>query len=71
MQISIPEDEEDSVSFFELAKEAGVVNGACVAKPPHLGGTIRVGPRQVINVSILGRPPRLLAPTTLIPDDTE
>lgn len=72
VQISIPEDEEDSVSFFEIATEAGVVNGRCVARPPHFGGTIRVGPKEVINVSILGRPrrPTYLTPLDVTSDDT-
>ncbi|KAL9004749.1 MAG: hypothetical protein Q9188_002433 [Gyalolechia gomerana] len=37
VHVSIEEDEEDTVSFFEIAQEAGVVNGACVVRPPHLG----------------------------------
>lgn len=48
------DDDEDSVSFYKIGVEAGVVNGACVARPPHLGGTIPVGPNQVINVTLYG-----------------
>ncbi|KAL8964855.1 MAG: hypothetical protein Q9197_006776 [Variospora fuerteventurae] len=51
------DDDEDSVPFFKIAVEAGVVNAACVAHPPHLGGTLPVGPKQVMNVSIYGLEP--------------
>lgn len=73
VHVSIEEDKEDTVPFFEIAQEAGVVNGACVVRPPHLGGTIRVGPKQVMNVSILGVPRRYLPAINLnaVPDDTQ
>lgn len=48
------DEEEDTVSFYKIAIEAGVVNGACVAPAPHLGGTTRVGPKGVMNISIFG-----------------
>ncbi len=48
------DEEQDTVSFYRIAVEAGVVNGACVAPPPHLGGTTRVGSKGVMNVSIFG-----------------
>ncbi|KAL8936482.1 MAG: hypothetical protein Q9211_004165 [Gyalolechia sp. 1 TL-2023] len=72
LHVSIPEDGEDRVSFFEIAQEAGVINAACVARPPHLGGTTRVGPKQIMNVSILGVPRRSFPPPRphAIPDDT-
>ncbi|KAL8752334.1 MAG: hypothetical protein Q9199_005822 [Rusavskia elegans] len=47
-------DDEDYVSFHEIAVEAGVINAACVARPPHLGGTSPVGPKRVMNVTIFG-----------------
>ncbi|KAL8791090.1 MAG: hypothetical protein Q9213_000297 [Squamulea squamosa] len=48
------EDDEDYISFHEIAVEAGVIAAACVIKAPHLGGTSPVGPKQVMNVSIFG-----------------
>ncbi|KAL9576356.1 MAG: hypothetical protein Q9212_007171, partial [Teloschistes hypoglaucus] len=46
--------DEDVASFMEIAIEAGTLAASCVAKPPHLGGTITVGPRKVMNITILG-----------------
>lgn len=51
------DDDEDLLSFYEIGIEAGVLNGFCVARPPHLGGTYLVGPKQVMNVSLYGRAP--------------
>lgn len=48
------DDDEDFLSFHEIAVEAGVINAACVARPPHLGGTSPVGPKRVMNVTIFG-----------------
>ncbi|KAL8852959.1 MAG: hypothetical protein Q9221_002209 [Calogaya cf. arnoldii] len=48
------DDDEDYVSFHHIAIEAGVINAACVARPPHLGGTSPVGPKRVMNVTIMG-----------------
>ena len=45
-------------SFMEIAITAGTLAAQCVARPPHLGGTDVVGPRGVMNVTILGRSPR-------------
>ncbi|KAL8644281.1 MAG: hypothetical protein Q9226_007844 [Calogaya cf. arnoldii] len=52
------DDDEDYVSFHDIAVEAGVINAACVARPPHLGGTSPVGPKRVMNVTIMGVRPR-------------
>ncbi|KAI4249229.1 MAG: hypothetical protein L6R40_000687 [Gallowayella cf. fulva] len=48
------DEDEEYVSFHEIAVEAGVIAGACVARPPHLGGTGRVGKNQLMNVTIVG-----------------
>ncbi|KAI4168819.1 MAG: hypothetical protein LQ348_007429 [Seirophora lacunosa] len=48
------DDDEDSVPFFKIAVEAGIINAACVVHPPHLGGTLPVGPLQVMNISLYG-----------------
>lgn len=68
------DEDEDSVSFYEIALEAGVVNGACVARPPHLGGASRVGPKRVINISLFGIARRDLSPrpinSSTLPYDT-
>ncbi|KAL8995365.1 MAG: hypothetical protein Q9169_004873 [Polycauliona sp. 2 TL-2023] len=48
------DDDEDYISFFEIGVEAGVINAACVARAPHLGGTMPVGPKKVMNVTIFG-----------------
>lgn len=52
------DDEEDSETFYAIAVEAGILNGACVAQPPHFGGTNRVGPKQIMNISLFGLSPR-------------
>lgn len=52
------DDDEDSVSFMDIAIEAGTLAAACVAQPPHLGGTSFVGPKQVMNITILGLAPK-------------
>lgn len=68
------DEDEDLVSFYDIAVEAGVLNGACVAPPPHLGGTIAVGARGILNVSLFGRARRegLQEPVNLttLPHDT-
>ena len=48
------DDDEDYATFYDIAIEAGVINAACVANPPHLGGTNRVGPKKIMNISIFG-----------------
>ncbi|KAL8799585.1 MAG: hypothetical protein Q9200_007505, partial [Gallowayella weberi] len=48
------DDDEDDISFYEIAVEAGVIAGACVLQEPHLGGTTPVGPKKVMNVTIVG-----------------
>ncbi|KAL8658830.1 MAG: hypothetical protein Q9226_000763 [Calogaya cf. arnoldii] len=50
------DDAEDTLTFLDLATAAGMVNILCVARPPHFGGSVVVGPRQVMNVSVFGRP---------------
>ena len=55
LTIDMHSDEDiDTMSFFDIAIEAGVVNARCVARPPHFGGTHIVGPRKVMNVTLLG-----------------
>ncbi|KAL8861538.1 MAG: hypothetical protein Q9178_002062 [Gyalolechia marmorata] len=48
------DDDEDYITFHDIAVEAGILAAACVARPPHLGGTIAVGPKRVMNVTIFG-----------------
>ncbi|KAI4129758.1 MAG: hypothetical protein LQ338_002068 [Usnochroma carphineum] len=48
------EDDIDTMSFYDIAVQAGVLNVGCVAKPPHFGGTCPVGPKKVMNVTLLG-----------------
>lgn len=50
------DDAEDTLTFLDLATAAGTVNVVCVARPPHFGGTLAVGARQVMNVSVFGQP---------------
>lgn len=50
------DDAEDTLTFLDLATAAGTVNALCVARPPHFGGTLAVGARQVMNVSVFGSP---------------
>ena len=54
------DDDEDSMSFHDIAVETGVILIRCVAHPPHLGGTQPVGPKKVMNVTVFGyrEPPR-------------
>ena len=48
------DDDTDTFTFRDVASEAASVLLACVAKPPHLGGTQYVGPKAVINVTVFG-----------------
>ncbi|KAL8702812.1 MAG: hypothetical protein Q9201_004028 [Fulgogasparrea decipioides] len=48
------DEDEDTASFMEIAIETGTLSAACVAKPPHLGGTAVLGPKKVMNITILG-----------------
>ncbi|KAI4120735.1 MAG: hypothetical protein LQ338_006801 [Usnochroma carphineum] len=48
------DDEEDTMSFADIAVETGAVNAGCVARPPHFGGTFPVGPKKVMNVTLIG-----------------
>lgn len=48
------DDDEDELSFKDIAVEAGAIMVRCVARPPHLGGTQFVGPKRVMNVTIVG-----------------
>lgn len=48
--------DEDTTTFRQIAVEAGTIMLACIAQPPHFGGTQYVGPRNVMNVSIFGIP---------------
>lgn len=49
-------DDGDTFRLYDIAVQASLVNLGCVAPAPHFGGTVKVGPRQVLNVSILGYP---------------
>ena len=48
------EDDEETLSFKDIAVEAGAIMVRCVANPPHLGGTQFVGRRRVMNVTVIG-----------------
>ena len=48
------ENDVDSMSFLDIATEAGVIMVKCVMYPPHLGGTQPVGPKRVLNVTVFG-----------------
>lgn len=48
------DEDEDILSFLELGTAAGMVNIVCVAKPPHYGGTVSVGRKRVMNVTLYG-----------------
>ena len=48
------DEDEDILSFLDLATAAGMVNIVCVAKPPHYGGTVSVGPNRVMQVTLYG-----------------
>ncbi len=50
-----PEDE-DTFRLMDIAVQATLLNIGCVAPEPHYGGTVQVGPRAVMNVTILGWP---------------
>lgn len=48
------DNDEDTLSFREIAVEAGKLMLHCVAQPPHLGGLMLVGPKKVMDVTIFG-----------------
>ncbi len=64
------DDDEDTFSFLGLATKAGLLNVICVARPPHYGGTVVVGERQVMNISIRGWPYMQTSILDLGTDDT-
>lgn len=62
--ISIDVEEESDVevaNFNEIAVQGTLVNSLCVARPPHLGGTMALGVGGRLNVTLLGGLPRSLA----------
>jgi len=48
--------DEDTTTFKQIAVQAGTIMLACIAQPPHFGGTQYVGPRAVMNVTVFGIP---------------
>ena len=48
------DNDEETLSFKDLAVDAGTVMVRCVMNPPHLGGTILVGRRKSMNVTVFG-----------------
>lgn len=48
------DDDEETMSFAEIAVQTGVVNAGCVARPPHFGGSFPIGPKKVMNVTLIG-----------------
>lgn len=48
------DDDEDTLSFREIVVEAYTIALACVISPPHLGGSGTVGPKRVMNVTVIG-----------------
>ena len=48
------DDDVDTLSFRDIGFKAYMIALACVITPPHLGGTLQVGPKGVMNVSIWG-----------------
>ena len=48
------DNDEETLSFKDLAVDAGMVMVRCVMNPPHLGGTILVGRRKSMNVTVFG-----------------
>ena len=55
LQVDLDSDADDDTTTFEqIAIETGVVLLACVASPPHVGGTRYVGPKSVMNVTVFG-----------------
>lgn len=46
--------DEEILSFKDLAVDAGAVMVRCVMSPPHLGGTVIVGRRRSMNVTVFG-----------------
>lgn len=50
------EGDEDTLRLHDVAVEAILISVGCVARPPHYGGTVQIGPQAVTNVSIMGWP---------------
>ena len=48
------DNDEETLSFKDLAIDAGTVMVRCVMIPPHLGGTTIVGQRKSMNVTVFG-----------------
>ena len=50
---------EEILSFKDLAVDAGTVMVRCVMNPPHLGGTLIVGRKKSMNVTVFGYQKRI------------
>ena len=60
------DDDVDTLSFREIVIQAWTIALACVISPPHLGGSGDVGPRGVMNVTVIGVDFKADGPITLI-----
>ena len=62
------DDDVDTLSFRDVVVEAYTIALACVISPPHLGGSGRVGPKGVMNVTVVGVDLKADGPVPLIRD---
>ena len=46
--------EEDTLTWREIIVGASNLRDFCVAIPPHLGGEVKVGRRQLLDVRVYG-----------------
>ena len=48
------DDDQETTTFEMISIAASQLAWSCVVPPPHLGGTVYVGPKSVMNVTIFG-----------------
>ena len=54
IMIDMKEGEEDTLTWRDIVVSASNLRDLCVAPPPHLGGEVKAGPRQLLDVSMYG-----------------
>ena len=54
IRIDMKDGEQDTLTWRDIVVSASDLRDQCVAKPPHLGGEGKAGPRQLLDVRIYG-----------------
>ena len=54
IKLDMEDGEQDTMTWNDIIVSAGNLRDECVARPPHLGGESKAGPRQLLNIKIFG-----------------